>query len=260
MCNKDQSFKNKKLLNQITSLMKDCGKMILDADREALNTQEKGGHANFVTDYDKAVEEKLREGLKEILPEAAFIGEESDNRKDGEYTFIVDPIDGTTNFIRDYKCSAISIALQHKGKTQLGLVYNPYLDELFTAVRGEGAKLNGWPIHVSNIDLPKAIIIFGTAPYCKDLHQKSLEIAGKYLEAGMDIRRSGSAALDLCSIACGRAELFFELELSPWDYAAGQLIVEEAGGNVTTFEGGELPYDRKSSLLASNKKDNIIKM
>ena len=183
-----------------------------------------------------------------------FVGEEEDvhaSVKDG-YAFIVDPIDGTTNFIKDYHASAISVGLTKDGERYMGVVYNPYLDEMFTAVRGQGAFLNGRPIQVSNQPLENGIVIFGTAPYYEDLAKKSFDMAYQYFCKALDVRRSGSAAIDLCNVAAGRAELFFELRLSPWDYAAGSLIVEEAGGVVTRIDGGEITLNEGCGVLATN--------
>lgn len=242
------------LLKQITDAVRACGEIILHADRGKSCIDEKAGHANFVTTYDKKVQQELQEKLLQILPEAVFVGEEEDihaSIAEG-YAFIVDPIDGTTNFIKNYHVSAISVGLARDGERYLGVVYNPYLNEMFTAVKGQGACLNGEPIHVSSEPLHNGIVLFGTAPYYEELSQKSFEMAYDYFKKALDIRRSGSAALDLCSVAAGRAEVFFELRLSPWDFAAGSLIVEEAGGKVTTVEGEPLSLHAPCSLLATN--------
>lgn len=242
------------LLKQITDAVRACGEIILHADRGKSCIDEKAGHANFVTTYDKKVQQELQEKLLQILPEAVFVGEEEDihaSIAEG-YAFIVDPIDGTTNFIKDYHVSAISVGLARDGERYLGVVYNPYLNEMFTAVKGQGACLNGEPIHVSSEPLHNGIVLFGTAPYYEELSRKSFKMAYDYFKKALDIRRSGSAALDLCSVAAGRAEVFFELRLSPWDFAAGSLIVEEAGGKVTTVEGEPLSLHAPCSLLATN--------
>ena len=217
----------------------------------------KSGVADLVTEYDKKIQEQLKIGLKKILPEAKFIGEEgsSDELSDDGFAFIVDPIDGTTNFVKDYHMSAISVALLKGREPVAGVVYNPYLDEMFSAIKGQGAFLNGKRISVSSQPLDKALILFGSAPYDKHLFKETLEILSEYFYKALDIRRCGSAALDLCSIACGRAELYFELVVSPWDFAAGKLIVEEAGGVVTALDGKPLSFDGKTSILAKN---NVI--
>ena len=245
------------LINQISLLVKECGQVILNADREKMAIDIKSGVADLVTEYDKKIQEQLKIGLKKILPEAKFIGEEgsSDELSDDGFAFIVDPIDGTTNFVKDYHMSAISVALLKGREPVAGVVYNPYLDEMFSAIKGQGAFLNGKRISVSSQPLDKALILFGSAPYDKHLFKETLEILSEYFYKALDIRRCGSAALDLCSIACGRAELYFELVVSPWDFAAGKLIVEEAGGVVTALDGKPLSFDGKTSILAKN---NVI--
>lgn len=242
------------LLENIIHAVRACGTIILNADRTKSGIDEKAGHANFVTAYDKKVQSELQKRLLEILPEAVFVGEEEDvhaSVKDG-YAFIVDPIDGTTNFIKDYHASAISVALIKDAKRYMGVVYNPYLDEVYTAVKGKGAFLNGSPIQVSRQPLENGIVIFGTATYYEEYAKATFDMAYDYYCKALDVRRSGSAALDLCNVAAGRAELFFELRLCPWDYAAGSLIVEEAGGVVTTIDGGELPLNEGCGVLATN--------
>ena len=244
----------KKVLDKTEELVKECGKIMLNAQRDSSMVSLKEGHANFVTTYDKAIQERLRKGLLEILPEATFIGEEEDIHPglSRRYAFVVDPIDGTTNFIRDYKQSCISVALLENSIQMMGVVYNPYLDEMYTAIKDEGAFLNGTRIKVSDNSLEDGIVIIGTSPYYQEYNQKSFDLAYQYFQKALDIRRSGSSALDLCNIAAGRAEVFFELRLSPWDYAAGALIVKEAGGTVTTQEGGNLIFDGPCSVFATN--------
>lgn len=242
------------VIEKIVAAVKACGQIVLEAQRDAAMIDEKEGHANFVTTYDRKVQKELQRRLHEILPEAVFIGEETKQRPqlaDG-YSFLVDPIDGTTNFIKDYHISMISVGLTKGKEPYIGVVYNPYLGEVYTAQRGEGAYLNGKPIHVSKEPLSNGIVLFGTAPYYEELNQKSFEMAYAYFRRALDVRRSGSAAFDLCCIAAGRAELFFELRLSPWDYAAGALLVQEAGGKVTTVEGEPVTLEKPCSVKASN--------
>ena len=243
------------VLNEIIEAAKECGQVMLKADRKNFGIKDKAGKANFVTAYDCKIQKILEMKLAQILPEAQFLGEEEDCQidRDAEYIFVVDPIDGTTNFIKDYHMSCISIGLIRNGKRYLGVVHNPYLEETFYAISGEGAYRNGNAIRVSEDDLENSIVLFGSSPYNTELANASFKLAYEYFQKCLDIRRSGSAALDLCAVAAGRAEIFFELILSPWDFAAGALIVEEAGGIVTTVEGEELPCLDKSSLLARNK-------
>lgn len=244
----------KEVVNKICSLVRECGKVMLNADREKMAIDIKSGVADLVTEYDKGIQEQLKVGLKSILPDAKFIGEEgsSDKLTDEGYAFIVDPIDGTTNFVKDYHMSAISVALLNGKEVVAGVVYNPYLDEAFYAIKGEGAFCNGKRISVSSQPIDKALVIFGSSPYDKSLFPKTIEVLSEYFYKVLDIRRSGSAALDLCCIASGRADLFFELQISPWDFAAGKLLVEEAGGVVTTLDGKPLSFEGKTSILAKN--------
>ncbi len=242
------------LITKITDVARTCGQVMLNARRDDSMVNEKSGHANFVTIYDKKIQQMLQEQLLAILPEAAFVGEEEDIHASIQngYAFIVDPIDGTTNFIKNYQASCVSIGLTLDGEPYMGVVYNPYLDEMYTAIKGQGAYLNGKPIHVSDKPLSQGIILFGTSPYYEELHQKAFELAYHYFKKSMDLRRSGSAAIDLCNVAAGRAELFFELRLSPWDFAAAGLICQEAGGVVTTVEDEPFTLDRQCSILATN--------
>lgn len=245
------------LSEQVQQAVRECGQLILNAERTDDMVSSKEGHANFVTTYDKMVQEELMRKLLSFVPGAKFFGEEDGQQPEEAgkgYVFIVDPIDGTINFIKDYKASSISVCLALDGERLLGVVYNPYLDEMFSAIKGCGAYVNGKPIHVSSTPMEHALILFGTAPYDQTLAKKSFETAYEYFQKAADIRRSGSAALDLCSIAAGRAELFFELKLQPWDYAAGSLMIEEAGGIVTTMQGEPVEIDQPCSILASSFK------
>ena len=196
----------KELINKICCLVKECGKVILDADREKMAIDTKSGIADLVTEYDTKIQAQLEVGLKKILPEAKFIGEEgsSDQLTDDGYAFIVDPIDGTTNFIKDFRVSAISVALLKGKEVVAGVVYNPYLDEIFYAIKGQGAFCNGKKISVSSQPMSNALVLFGSSPYNKDLFKKTIEILSEYFYKALDIRRCGSAALDLCSVASGK--------------------------------------------------------
>lgn len=242
------------LVMDICQAVKRCGEMLLTADRSHMGIDAKEGAANFVTEYDTRVQKQLFAQLGQILPQARFVGEESeDSRVNLEgWCFIVDPIDGTTNFIKDYRLSCVSVGLLLDGVPEIGVVYNPYLDEMYYSRRGMGAYCNGERIHVSREPLEKGLVVFGTAPYHRDLAEKTFRMAWDYYHKALDIRRSGSATLDLCAVAAGRAELFFELILQPWDYAAGALLVEEAGGWITTAEGGPITFHEPCSILAGN--------
>ena len=240
------------IIEETGKVMREAGKMMLEADRSHMKIDEKEGFANYVTAYDRAVQTKIREALYELMPEAVFVGEEEDVHaqiKEG-YSFIVDPIDGTTNFIVDLKCSTISVGLLKDAVPYAGLVYNPYEDELFTALRGEGACLNGERIHVVPRPMEESIVLFGTAPYY-NVRPKTVGALSYFLEHARDLRRFGSAAYDFCLIACGRAQLFFEYQLQPWDYAAGAIILEEAGGKITDMHDAPLSFSHGCSVFVS---------
>ena len=245
----------KKELEAICKLVRSCGAFIKDIDRASLSVAAKSGPADLVTQYDRQVQERLRTGLLEIMPDAHFVGEEGSSQPfapAGKF-FIVDPIDGTTNFVKDYRFSGVSVALVVDNVAELGVIYNPYADEMFLAERGQGAFCNGRRLHVSEDPVENGIVVFGTAPYREELAERTFKLAYAYFKKALDVRRSGSAALDLCTVAAGRAALFFELFLSPWDFAAGALIVTEAGGIVTDCDGRPIAYDRPCSVVARNR-------
>ena len=207
-------------------------------------------------------EKELKKGLKEILPEAAFFGEESAKGAfpEEEYVFVADPIDGTTNFIKDLRWSCTAVALAKNRERIFGAVYNPYSDELFWAVRGKGAFLNETPISVSELPLERGLAVFGTAPYYEDIPEHAFDKAKEYLEKCIDVRRTGSAELDLCLVACGRCELYFEPRIQPWDYAAGSIIVEEAGGTVCQWDGTPFDITKPASCMAFGRGVSISRL
>lgn len=248
------------MLEAILRVMREAGQIVLRAHDTESSVREKEGTANFVTAYDSAVQKFLFERLHSVCPEAAFVGEEdsADNTEQicHGYAFVIDPIDGTQNFIKGFRHSAISVALCSDGAPILGAVYNPYTDEMFYAEKGKGAFLQSGAhvrtVHVSSHPLSEGLVLFGTAPYYKELHDRTFRAVRTLFEHALDIRRCGSAALDLCMIADGRAEVYMEVRLSPWDYAAGMLIVQEAGGIVTEMDGSPIGLTRKSTMLCGN--------
>lgn len=236
--------------------------MLASAEREAAElimhagsiiAEDKSGHRDVVTEYDRKVQLLMEKRIREAMPEATFFCEEMNERDDlhAENVFIIDPIDGTMNFVKGFNHSCISAAYASRGTVLAAAVYNPYVDELFTAVTGAGAFLNGRPIRVEEAPLSECIVCCGTAPYVPELTERSFDIMCRCCKAGLDIRREGSAELDLCSVAAGRAGLFVELSLSLWDYAAGMLIVSEAGGICLTEDGGELPFTGEKTTIAA---------
>ena len=249
----------KELLSRLTIAAYEAGRIMLEASDIAANTTMKEGHANFLTLYDTRVQELLYDRCEalcpDILPACTFVGEE--NGQDGfpeearqGYTFVIDPIDGTTNFITGYRPSVTSIGLLRDGEPFLGVIYNPYDDLLFTAVRGKGAYENGRPIHTSNAVRARSLVAMGTAPYNPEQFDRAYEIGLACQKEFLDIRRSGASAWEMCQVARGVTGLFYEQTLGLWDYAAGALLVEEAGGRVTDLDGNPLTYDGPSSFIA----------
>ncbi len=227
----------------------------LFADRQAAGHTKTKGVADYVTEVDFAVQKFIRENLAKLYPDIQFMGEEKDNTGidfDG-LVWVLDPVDGTTNLIHDYCASAISLALLEKGEPVMGFIYHPYLREFYFAQKGKGSFCNGLPIHVSNAEtLDKSLIAIGTSPYYKNLAQQNFSIFQRVFEKCQDIRRSGSAAIDLAFVAAGRIEGYFEQGLKLWDYAAGMLLVREAGGRALDFEGEELQAKQINSVVAGN--------
>ena len=235
----------------LQSIVRQAGALILNA--EAFRVEQKEGHANFVTNVDEEVQLFLIDNLLKLLPDSCVIGEEQENEPlTAAPTWVIDPLDGTTNFIHDYRFSAISVALLKNCKPVIGVVYQPYTQELFYAEAGKGAELNGKPIHVSDTKIDNALIGFGTPPYNAELAEKSLQAALCFLLRAADVRRCGSAALDLAYVAAGRQDVYFELILRPWDYAAGALLVQEAGGVFTMPSYEEPDYNQTAGVLAAN--------
>ena len=242
-------------VEQIVRIVKEADAIFFD-ENYRLDVRVKGD-SDFVTRADLEVSEYIKRRLKEEYPSVGFISEEDyeslafDCEK--EY-WILDPIDGTTNFIRDYKTSSISIGVFSHGEGVFGAILNPYLNELYTAEKGKGAYLNGKKIAVSEKNLSESIFAFGSSPYYKsELAEKTFLYAKNLFLACTDVRRSGSAALDFCHVASGRIDVFFECRLSPWDFAAGSVIVKEAGGIITDMNGNELDFSKPQSILCANK-------
>jgi myo-inositol-1(or 4)-monophosphatase len=211
---------------------------------------------NLVTEYDVSVQTFLIDGIRSLIPDAAFLAEEDEGSADclkSCHCFIIDPIDGTANFVHGYRHSCISVAMLEYGEVKCGAVYDPYQDELFTATLGGGTFVNGKPVWVSHTDLSHALVTFGSSPYRKkQLAEKTFAIIKELFLTCSDVRRSGSAALDMAYLAAGRTDAFFELVLSPWDYAAGKLLIKEAGGIVTDARGEQLPLGEPSSVVAAS--------
>lgn len=243
------------MVKRITQAVKEAGKIMLSAHNQEDAVTAKEGKKNFVTKYDVAVQNFLFEELGKTFPDAEFIGEEGENNFSVKgLRFIIDPIDGTTNFMQDYHCSCISVALCEGDEVIAGVVYNPYTNEIFTAEKGKGAYLNGERIAVSERPLSDGLALFGTSPYHPENTDETFALLRKVFDLSRDIRRSGTASYDICMIACGRGEVFFEKGLQPWDIAAGTLIVKEAGGIVINYEGEEISLSAPNDIIFANPK------
>jgi myo-inositol-1(or 4)-monophosphatase len=240
---------------QMLVIIKRTGNLILKARVDEGDIGKKEGFSNFVTRYDKEVQHVLIEEFQRIIPDARFLAEE-DHIQQGlgnGYCFIIDPIDGTTNFIFDYRHSCIAVGLAYAGEMIFGAVYDPYEDEMFSAVKGNGAFLNGRKIRATEKGLAENLTAFGCARYNSDDTDRAFSGAKKLYLHSLGIREGGSGALDICRTACGRSGLYFELLLQPWDYAAASLILQEAGGVITQIDGTPITLDRPCSILAGGK-------
>ncbi len=251
------------MLQNIESLLlpiiREAGKIMTGARNIEGVTDEKGGDAaNMVTAYDVAVQAYLIREITAAIPDAFFFAEEKENNAEDlsrEYCFVIDPIDGTANFVHDYHKSAISVALFSHGEAVFAAIYDPYLSEMFHAVKGGGAYLNGAPIHVSGRDMAHALVGFGTCPYFKDtLAEKSFRLGYEFYMRTSDVRRAGTAAIELAYVAAGRNDIFFEYTLYPWDAAAGALLIAEAGGKISDFSGNPIDFSGCSPVIATSAK------
>ena len=239
---------------RIAALVREAGALVRSAAHIEDSVRQKSLPCDLVTQYDTQVQEYLRQGLRVLIPEAGFFGEEEATHDIAGKPawFIVDPIDGTTNFIRHLHHSAISVGLYQNGRVEYGAVYNPYFDELFTAERGKGAYLNGVRLQVNAAVLSQSLALVGSSLYDRPTVPLTLRILNELFPRVLDFRRGGAAALDFCYLAAGRGDVFFECSLSPWDFAAGSLIAEEAGAVVTTLSGQPLHFDSVCSVAVGN--------
>jgi myo-inositol-1(or 4)-monophosphatase len=257
----DISPSHESFLPAMSAIAREAGTLLMHHFQQHLKIEYKGD-ADLVTAADRASEALIRERLRQKWPEHDVLGEEQGlNDQGSEYRWYVDPLDGTTNFAHGYPVFCVSLALEYQpleqrlqgtpGRRIAGVVYDPTRDELFTAEQGRGAQLNGETIRVSQTaNLKEALVATGFPSHKRHknpniyfYHQVTLRTHG--------VRRAGSAALDLCGVACGRFDGFWEFNLNPWDTAAGVLIVEEAGGRVSRFDGSPFELDSRETM-ASN--------
>ena len=239
----------------MTAIAREAGALLMQYFHQGLKIEYKG-EADLVTAADRASEALIRERIKKSFPSHDVLGEEQGlNDQGSDYRWYVDPLDGTTNFAHGYPVFCVSMALEHRSASKAqriaGVVYDPTRDEVFSAELRKGAQLNGKPISVSTIAQLKESLVATGFPSHKRHKNPNIFFYHQITLRSHGVRRAGSAALDLCSVACGRFDGFWEFNLNPWDTAAGALIVEEAGGQVSRFDGSPFQLDSKETL-ASN--------
>jgi myo-inositol-1(or 4)-monophosphatase len=244
------------LLNFAIQTARDAGRILAERFGRTLQITNKG-ELDLVTESDLASERLIIERIQTHHPRHAILAEESgasspvDQELKSEWRWIIDPLDGTTNYAHGYPCFCVSMGLERNGRMELGVVYDPMRDEVFTAERGQGASLNGRRIQVSPVNSLSGALLCTGFPY--DVRERS-EFArhfANFIMNAQGVRRDGAAALDLAYVACGRFDGFWEEGLKPWDVAAGALMIEEAGGRVSNY-AGELLSIHNPPILASN--------
>ncbi|MBE6741390.1 MAG: inositol monophosphatase [Ruminococcaceae bacterium] len=244
------------MLEKIVNAVLQAGEIYKSAGND-LEVIEKGSNVNLVTKYDKLIQDFLVAELTKIIPDAHFMCEEGDGKKevsDG-YCFIIDPIDGTTNFIKGFQHSAISVGLTKDKELFLGVVLDPDRNNIYYAQKGCGAFLNGKPIHASNEDMENSLVLFGTCPYEHEFAHQTFELAEQLFLRSIEVRRGGSAALDICFVAAGKADFYYELILRPWDWVGATVILEEAGGIAKTADGEDVDPSKIQSYICGNAKN-----
>jgi myo-inositol-1(or 4)-monophosphatase len=242
-------------LPAMSAIAREAGALLMQYFHQGLKIEYKGD-ADLVTAADRASETLIRQRITEQFPGHDVLGEEQGlNDQGSDYRWYVDPLDGTTNFAHGYPVFCVSMGLEHRSGTEAkriaGVVYDPTRDELFAAQKGQGAQLNGKPIHVSKASQLKECLLATGFPSHKRHKNPNIHFYHQITLRTHGVRRAGSAALDLCNVASGRFDGFWEFNLNPWDTAAGVLLVEEAGGKVSRFDGSGFAIDSRETL-ASN--------
>ncbi|MEK6713935.1 MAG: inositol monophosphatase family protein [Nitrospirota bacterium] len=239
-----------------------AGSILLKHLGQPLDVEFKGD-VDLVTKVDRLAEEAIVAIIRDIYPDHQILAEEGTNQGgDSRYRWIIDPLDGTTNFAHSFPCFAVSIGLEAAGKMVGGVVYDPVRNECFTAIDGSGAYLNGNPISVSSVDnLDRALLATGF-PYDRRAHpDKYIALFRKFMMKAQEIRRPGSASIDLCYLASGRIDGFWESKLKPWDVAAAVVIVREAGGKLSDFKGNEYSIYGNETLASNGRiHDEMVKV
>ena len=247
---------NREILALAERLAREAGAIQKDRYATPLEIRTKSSTTDLVTEVDRACEELIVAGLTAARPGDAVLAEEGGgrDRADASWRWIVDPLDGTTNYAHAYPRFCVSIGVEHEGVRTVGVVYDPLLDELFSAVRGEGARMNGRPLSSSAVsELGKALVATGFAYDVRRNPKDNVSHFLAFLKQSRAVRRDGSAALDLCYVAAGRLDGFWELRLHAWDVAAGLLIVEEAGGRTSDLNGNPPPRSGEECLASNGR-------
>lgn len=239
------------------AIVREAGAMLKSAHLSTSEIHEKEGPANFCTDYDLRIQRFIMGQLAEVAPGCSSFGEEDTEGNHGSatspYTFYIDPIDGTTNFMFDYHHSCVSVGVAYAGQLVAGYVYNPYVDELYHAVRGEGAWLSDRMLVMQDKSIREGIVAFGCARYNDGDINLFFDVTRQMFLGSLSIRNGGSAALDLCRIASGSNVAYYELKLQPYDYAAASVIIEEAGGRISRVDGSGITLDRPCSIVGGTE-------
>jgi myo-inositol-1(or 4)-monophosphatase len=246
-------------IQQIVEIVREAGALM---DRTGgFEVHDKGARENLVTTSDLAVQHFLTERLGALLPGSGFLCEEEDFADTAHAdVWIIDPIDGTANYARGNENCCISVALARNGELAMGVVFSPWRNEMYTAEKGRGAYCNGKPLHVSDRSYERGILFTAMSTYRKELARSCSDIIyDVYMECN-DVRRTGSAAVELCLMAAGFAELYFEMRLLPWDYAAASLILTEAGGAICDFTGAFPSLFKPSMVLAANTRPHCDRL
>lgn len=250
-----QSILRSRLTNVAILAAQQAGEVLKKAFSSSYSSTSKGGKHNLVTEYDQKVEDLIIKFIRKHFPDHGFLGEEggSTGETSQGVQWLIDPIDGTVNFAHNIPVFSVSIAASFQGNPLSGVVYNPMTNELFVAEKGLGAYLNGIPIKVTKTPILADAILATGFPY--NVNENPLRCIDHFVsfaKLGVPIRRLGSAALDLAYVASGRFDGFWEVSLHPWDFAAGKLLVEEAGGKITTYHKEEVTTFTDSTIIASN--------
>jgi len=228
------------------------GGEVLESWRSRFTVSEKSP-ANLVTEADLASQNAIHSLIQERFPDHAFLGEEDLNESGGEsgYRWVIDPLDGTSNYVHGFPYYAVSIALQKDNELIVGVVFDPNRDEMFAAVKGQGARLNGQPIAPSSVGTLRESMTVASLPIAAKPDNPAIERFLLIMQHAQTVQRTGSAALNLVYVACGRIEAFWSTSLKPWDVAAGALIVVEASGRVSTIQGSEINIE-EPDILTTN--------